>query len=687
MGFLCKKNELLIVPQEEITEVKLLRDVGLDNVYNIKTDVNVCREVFISPEFNVSGAETICKCPDTFIGHTTIGNLPIDLYSVPTTNSGDCEDINSCIRSAINSVELFYNTYNITSATTLHIEDSVCGRINKFSCGDSQIWLTQAPNGTTGWYFNDYRFDPLNIIKYDNSLITPSCCTSLNESFQDFNEWIESVTGMTQFILDLPSACGDLCCMPFRNCNNLPIILTACTTGGTSVYNLDYTPNFNIDFTLTGSTDYTGYTGNFCYKVFSDDRFVSIPPYTQIIDGSEIINGCTEFSAITSTTVTQQFVEGKLPKNWGQYMVRPYYKFVSKDCNPGLSFNTWDSTIQNNIIGIGDSYFMTVIDPPEPILPFPGGVTKPNFTLVTDRLYVNGVSGQRGTQSIDGDLNYFLLGSVPSNGTLILTLNGVQLTNEYDYRLISQGSGAPPIIELINSLKITDWLLATYIIGVPDSWSTDFGIFFMDQIVLDGYTIDATPAYRLSGDNTLNSNTIAGTYEFFTSLPIDQNNSIIVTVNGIKLAENSQFFKSTSFDGRIIFNKDTSTFINGDVITVLAVSKNGVLDFNYGSLKVPEFTANWYVPESFTNNSVTGKFILQTFDVDTNNQLNYGVVDFVRGQSYYEYKFTSLPLGTHFRFSVTFEATYTGYFDNKVTTCSVAEGYFDTDNEYIKNTY
>ena len=117
MGFLCIKNKnKIVVSQAELKETEFLRSIGLSNVYNLKPEINVCSEVFHSPEYYVSGT-------------------------------------------------------------------------------------------TTGL-----------------------------------------VTGLTA-------------------------TLTGCTTGATGIYNLTYTPDFNVNFIITGSTDFIDYTGNFSYKVFTDKNF------------------------------------------------------------------------------------------------------------------------------------------------------------------------------------------------------------------------------------------------------------------------------------------------------------------------------------------------------------------------------------------------------------------------------
>ena len=469
--------------------------------------------------------------------------------------------------------------------------------------------------------------------------------------------------------------------------------LSACTTGTTSIYNLTYTPNFNVNFYITGGTDYTGYTGSFCYKIFSNDKWVTSFPITGLKPGSEIINACTAFSAITcplppcTDVVTQQFLEGGLPLTWAEYLIRPYYSFKTKECS-NLVYNTWDGTVQlNTFLPESDYYFMTVTNPATPRLNPPGGTSHPNYTLITDRLLVNGVSSPRGPSSINNTLNYFLLSSIPSDGSIMLFLNGVRLSQDLDFKLITQGYGVPPMVEIKEEIVGTDVLIATYVTGVPSSWSGNFGVYFIDTILFDSLVTDPTPAYRTSGDNSLAYNSITGKLEFYTSLPLDSKFAITLSVNGVTMVQDIQYFISTSFPGRIIFNSDNLQIKIGDVISVLAVSQDMGDGNNYGTLKTNEFLAQWSVPPQFTNSKVTGRFIVQAFNLDSGLLMNQNVVPFVDGQANYESKFSNLSVGINFSFRVTFETTYVGYLNNTVITCSFAEGYFDTNNDYIKNTY
>lgn len=472
--------------------------------------------------------------------------------------------------------------------------------------------------------------------------------------------------------------------------------MTGCTTGSTNldgIYNLSYAGDINVNFIITGNTGFTLYNGSFCIKTFTKENFRPLISNGILSDKNQFLSDCFPFSSITSTTLTKTYAEGILPKTWGEYLIRPYYLFESKECNPGINFNSWISTPQNNSFNnVTDFYFMTVVNPPTPVLNPPEGTNNVgNFNLITDKLYVDGYSSPRGSQSINGELNYFLLTTIPSNGQIMLVLNGIQLTQDYDFRLVNQGYGVPPVVEILNgnTVKTTDWLLATYIASIPQQASTSvFGSYFIDSILVSNFTNTSTNSYRIPGDNSLNYNPITLNYEFFTTLPIDPTYALVVTVNGLKLAEEFQYFKSTSFDGKIIFNKSVN-FNIGDVISVLAVSKSNTFNGtnNYGSLKTNQFKVQWTVPTTFTNNSVTSRFIIQAYNNDTNILTNQVFVDYVDGQSSYETTLTNLSININFRFKVTLESTYTGYLNNKVVTCSYAEGYFDTTGAYINNTY
>jgi len=488
--------------------------------------------------------------------------------------------------------------------------------------------------------------------------------------------------------------------------NNQEILILDCvsttyttiTTPTTFPYAIDFdSTNNNIFYsTFTDSLVYRlDTTTNQVEKSFNfgsgtEVRHILYNPINNTVYGTRY--GNQKVAYITSNYVKLELLEGTLSKTWSEYLIRPYYRFVSKECNPGVLYDSWFSSVQyNSFQDSTDYYFMTVVDPPTPSLATPGTEGTPDFILVNDKLLVDGYAGVRGIQAVNDQYNYFILSSIPANDQILLILNGVQLTQDYDFKLLKQGGyGATPIVEIYEEIKPTDWLIATYIKASNNNpWFTNtLGAYFIDTIKFDGVTSTSTPSYRTVGDNTLNLNPVTGNYEFFTSLAIDQSYALIITVNGVKLAEDFQFFKSTSFPGRIIFDKNNTSFNIGDIITVFGYTSNtGPNDNDYGSLKTNQFTAQWSVPPTFTNQTVTGRFVVEAFDDTSGLLTNQLYVDFIPGESNYETTFNNLSLNIYYRFRVTFEATYVGYLNNKVKTCSYAEGYFDTTNSYLNNTY
>ena len=484
--------------------------------------------------------------------------------------------------------------------------------------------------------------------------------------------------------------------------NNQEILILDCVTG---IYTTIATPTtfpYAIDFDSTNNNIfYSTFTDSLVYRldattnqveksfnfVSTEVRYILYNPINNTVYGTRY--GNQKVAYITSNYVKLELLEGTLSKTWSEYLIRPYYQFISKQCNPGVIYDSWFSSVQYNTFQDStDYYFMTVIDPPTPSLQAPGTEGSINFRLVTDKLVYNGYVSVRGSQAINNEANYFLLSSIPSDpGNVLVFLNGVLLTQGYDYDILNNGGyGTVPIVVINGQINpATDWLLATYISGDVGAWFTNLGSYFIDTIVLDSFTSTSTPSYRIPPDNTLNFNPVTNKYEFFTTLPINPDYAVMIMVNGVNLAPDEQFFKSTSFDGRIIF--DQTTFTIGDVITVFAYSKNGVSSNNYGSLRTNSFTAQWSVPSTFTNNTVTGRFIVEAFDNTSGILTNQLYVDFVPGESNYEATFSNLSLNIYYKFKVTFEATYNGSLNNKVITCSYAEGYFDTTNNYINSTY
>jgi hypothetical protein len=304
-------------------------------------------------------------------------------------------------------------------------------------------------------------------------------------------------------------------------------------------------------------------------------------------------------------------------------------------------------------------------------------------------LLTNGIPGPQGPQALNNELNYFVLKTTPVSQNIMLFLNGVKLTEGSDYNLIYyNGLLAPPVVEIsIAPIKSTDWLVANYLVGQPNPLSGPLNQWFVNTIFVTGITININPGYVTS----INYNSTTGNQEMYLTQPINPNNAIFLTINGVEMVEDQQFFKSTSIDNMIIFDKTYSNLIiTGDVVSVFTVSKDSIYGGNdYGQLETNEFTANWVVPTTIPEN-VTSNFKIQ---VTLKNDSGYTSVyyektlPFVTGVGNYNTKITSIGLNNDYRFKVINEAVYNGYLNNKIKTCSSSEGFFSTTSRYINNTY
>lgn len=468
--------------------------------------------------------------------------------------------------------------------------------------------------------------------------------------------------------------------------------LTGCTTGYTDlgVYNLDYTPDINVNFIVTGDTSYLSYNGVFGLKTFSKESFTVTNNVGGLPNGGEIVNSTFYFSGIT-TGVTQEYPEGGLIKTWGEYMIRPYYIFVTQNCNEGLIFNTWDSVTQlNSFNNETDYYFMTVINPPKPVLASPDGKQVDSSVFIQDILLSNGVSGPR-EQTVNNGYNNFILKTQPVDLSQIMVfLNGVKLTSNVDYTTSFRGFSVPPVVIFNNEIKSTDVIVANYFSGVPSAFSnSDFSKWFTNNIVVN--TIGSTNPGLMPTEPSVVYNSTTGNYEIYLTQPIESTNSVFLTINGIEMVQDRQFYLSTSQSNRIILDKTYSDSIKiGDIISVLATSPDNIFGTkDYGSLSTNEFQAQWIVNFTLPEN-VSSEFIMQVVDYNDSGYtttLYQNVLPFVEGSNSYNSTVTSLSLNQYYRFRIIHKTTYTGYLDNKVTTCSYDEGFFNTKNSYINNTY
>ena len=150
-------------------------------------------------------------------------------------------------------------------------------------------------------------------------------------------------------------------------CSGITTASTYTTSGCTAVYNLSEVDDFDLTFNITGNTEYTGYTGNFCYHIFDIQDFVGSDNivYAQ----KSKLSDCTLYSKITGHTLNKTIVQGDLPKIDAQYILKDFNLFRTQKCEDKFEIDTFNLTTQtvDDMFNQG-WYFITVVNPDKPCL-------------------------------------------------------------------------------------------------------------------------------------------------------------------------------------------------------------------------------------------------------------------------------------------------------------------------------
>jgi hypothetical protein len=461
-------------------------------------------------------------------------------------------------------------------------------------------------------------------------------------------------------------------------CNNIEYTGITVTSGVTvdcdGLHNVSINDSFDLNFYITGGTDYTGYTGQFCYKLINDGYILSGDTNFLLDDnilegGVEVIyEKCFDFSGLTSTTITDTILSDvDVPISDNDYRLISYVKFYPENCTedeinlslldpPLVEFNYSD-----------DWFFTTITNPPTPLFTevvgqFQGG------SIRTDVLQV--FEGQRDYQ----------LTSAPNGGKVMVDVNGVTLTEDVDYTLnYSLLPSGNVIITFLEDLEVSrDIVSVTYITpGDPTQLiQTRTDLFSIETLVVTGFTTGTTA----STINIINDNVTAGVKEFFTQYDYLNNSTIRVTINGFELTQGIDYFTSNKVQNKINFHPNRTVLV-GDVITVWYFKQSAVLqEGQLGKLDSNDVDIRWYITEEIPTNS-TGYFnieITESTDLTYSATTYSGTTDYVSGTTAYSLLFEDVEVNKEYIYRVCMVKNYTNITNDVIetTSCS-ANGSFD----------
>lgn len=616
--------------QDQISSV---RNRAINN-FNMSSDI--C--VFNTPIFNVSGATKLdcCDdCPETITPHDTYTGGTVTL---PTTIvGGDCEDILSTIRVARDQAKIDYTTSGVTAVTNhLNIEVIGCTQVIKWRFGTIEAWLLRGSNGEIQtYYISDYTDTQNTIMRYTTNSSGVCCGGDFIDDQQLWNDFLTATgyTGTTLFI-DLPYISSTSCKLNRFDCpqyNNI--------TGATYMISAD-TQTIPLTFDFTGNTQtFIDTEANFRYEIYKyNDNggiFSAIPTYK-----SDVFS----YSAFSATNSISQFVPSSGLTLDGEFLVKGYYqysactnflKLLGKKIDTinykyGTEYNIYNKDLDYYFIGVKEAEIPQLIA---------NGSNTP----------AGGVLRQASILPPAGVTYITKPTDVLSN--FIVTLNGLVLSNLYDYTISGE------TIALAGPTAPDDLITFIYTPEGGRQFATDN---------IDINVAITSGATNGQGSNLVYFNTTTNNFEVYTTVSPQIGGNIILMLNGVTLANNIDFYQSTSNPKRLILEGD---LLVGDIITLIYFPQNDVVN----GLNTNNPIVSWRV-ENFPQKN-NGYFSLEVSTDSSFSSFYYsGYTEYdTNGIVYSDTFAASGTVGTNLYYRVKNEKNYETICGNIITTIAYSD--------------
>lgn len=427
-------------------------------------------------------------------------------------------------------------------------------------------------------------------------------------------------------------------------------IFSAITSGSSGVYIIDTATTITLGVVFTANTEaFTANSAAFKYEIYKFDHDFSgfnrnrvyhldAISYSSFTITSIVISGApTTYSAITNNILISDLNID------GDYLIKGYYEY--KSCTDylnrlGIIYDTSlfkTGTTYNYYNPSTDYYFIAITAADEPIF---RGINQ--TTLATPTLH------QQVILPTDGQTVFAISNNII--GSFLVTLNGLVLANDYDYTVSGYN------ITLTGETISEDIITIIYTTSGTNGVVTDI----LDITSITSGTTDN------QGNNNIYYNTTTGKYEIFTSLNPIVGNDIIVMINGVTLANNIDYYQSTSNLKRIILE---GSVLVGDIITIAYFAYPDVV--NGISINTPSIA--WSIETAPQLNN--GLFILQIADsVTFSNVIFTATTPYVSGQTLYNTTVTITgSVGTEYWYRVKNDKIYVSANGNIIESIAFSE--------------
>lgn len=439
-------------------------------------------------------------------------------------------------------------------------------------------------------------------------------------------------------------------------------------TGATSGYSYVIsasTQTIPLNFVFTANTNnFSGYNATFNYKIFkyndATTAFTSTPVYS-----SENFS----YSAFSATTaITQNLVTTGLTMD-GDYLIKGFYNFpVCTDYLKKLdkSVNTSDY-ISGSEYGIYNSeldhYFVAINKAATPYFAYdssnnvPAGtlnqtVRPMSFEITYPDYDYQSIEELGGLPTEEFNDPYTVTIPAFYSGDFLVTLNGLVLAKDLDYTY----SGS--VITLIEAMKPDDVVTVIYYNSTAENLKTD--VINITTPVVSGATDN-------QGNNLAYYNTTTGKYEVYMSVSTMNFSDVLVMLNGVTLANDLDFYQSTSDSKRIILEGDIRL---DDVITIAYIPSTSVV----ADVRTSNPSAIWLVSPAPDKNN--GFFTLEiAYDNAFTNMYYSATTPYQIGGVYYTDNFpvSGLSVGTNLYYRVKNDKNYETLCGNVINTYAYSE--------------
>lgn len=395
-----------------------------------------------------------------------------------------------------------------------------------------------------------------------------------------------------------------------------------CSTGatsGTSYIISGDSQTIPLTFNFTGDTEsFINNNPELKFNLFQYNQSLSSFTNTSVYKSESI-----GYSAFSATNTTTFYVPSSALTLDGEFIIKNSYNFNT--CTDFLNrLGKTIDTVQylngsqygfydNNL----DYYFIAVREAETPIF-----TENPSNTQSINKL----------SQTVIFPIDRQTTLVIPSTivGAFILTLNGLVLAKNLDYTFTGN------VVTLNGELVSDDTVTITYTTAGGNNLVADF-IEIITPIV-SGVTDG-------QGSNETYFNTTTGKYEIYTSVTPQTGNDIMVMLNGATLANNIDYYQSTSNPKRIILEGVIQV---DDVITIIYFPLISVVN----GLNTNTPTISWLVTNPPTQ--VNGVFTLEV-SYDNGFILPYynTNIDYEIGNTFYSASFiASGSVGTNLYYRV-----------------------------------